>query len=119
MNDDPRPDYCCGKCPPIVGGGFDCTCRGNPRCENYEKSRHCSKCGRFMKRGGYYANDHDDSWEETWTCRTRHPTPEQVARAKVIVDRAREGNDARYREELRVLFEAAEQIKSKGETDER
>lgn len=28
----PRPDYCCGLCPPIVGGGYDCTCKDNPRC---------------------------------------------------------------------------------------
>ena len=27
-----RPVACCGKCPPIVGGGYDCTCEGNPRC---------------------------------------------------------------------------------------
>lgn len=29
---DPRPPECCGVCPPIVGGGYDCTCKGNPRC---------------------------------------------------------------------------------------
>lgn len=29
---DPRPAQCCGKCPPIRGGGYDCTCEGNPRC---------------------------------------------------------------------------------------
>ena len=28
----PRPVGCCGKCPPIVGGGYDCTCEDNPRC---------------------------------------------------------------------------------------
>lgn len=28
----PRPDYCCGRCPGIVGGGYDCTCLDNPRC---------------------------------------------------------------------------------------
>jgi hypothetical protein len=27
-----RPAGCCGKCPPIAGGGYDCTCEGNPRC---------------------------------------------------------------------------------------
>ena len=27
-----RPAICCGKCPPIVGGGYDCTCEGNPKC---------------------------------------------------------------------------------------
>lgn len=30
--DEKRPTYCCGRCPEIAGGGFDCTCRGNPRC---------------------------------------------------------------------------------------
>lgn len=29
---DARPDGCCGVCPPILGGGYDCTCSGNPRC---------------------------------------------------------------------------------------
>lgn len=32
IKDEPRPDTCCGKCPPIVGGGYDCTCEGNPKC---------------------------------------------------------------------------------------
>lgn len=32
-----RPDPCCGVCPGIVGGGYDCTCRGNPRCPNYQE----------------------------------------------------------------------------------
>lgn len=35
MNEEPRPEGCCGKCPPIVGGGYDCTCADNPRCPNY------------------------------------------------------------------------------------
>lgn len=30
---DKRPPECCGKCPPILGGGYDCTCAGNPRCQ--------------------------------------------------------------------------------------
>ena len=35
----PRPDGCCGTCPPIGGGGYDCTCVDNPRCEaNQETS---------------------------------------------------------------------------------
>ena len=33
---DERPPDCCGVCPPIVRGGYDCTCAGNPRCPNYE-----------------------------------------------------------------------------------
>lgn len=32
-DEDDRPGECCGVCPPIVGGGYDCTCAGNPRCE--------------------------------------------------------------------------------------
>lgn len=36
MTADKRPDYCCGVCPPIEGGGYDCTCRGNPRCHGPE-----------------------------------------------------------------------------------
>lgn len=27
-----RPARCCGVCPEIEGGGYDCTCAGNPRC---------------------------------------------------------------------------------------
>lgn len=27
-----RPPYCCGKCPELARGGYDCTCKGNPRC---------------------------------------------------------------------------------------
>lgn len=29
-----RPEGCCGECPEIVGGGYDCTCADNPRCPN-------------------------------------------------------------------------------------
>jgi len=39
----------------------------------------CPVCGRFMKAGGYYTNDHLDSFEETWRCTTKHvqtPVPE-------------------------------------------
>lgn len=41
-----RPDTCCGKCPPIAGGGFDCTCEGNPRCKSQSKSAmtRCAVC---------------------------------------------------------------------------
>lgn len=31
-----RPESCCGVCPEIEGGGYDCTCEGNPRCPSYE-----------------------------------------------------------------------------------
>ncbi|WNM74237.1 hypothetical protein SEA_PARASELENE_62 [Mycobacterium Phage Paraselene] len=36
INEDVRPDGCCGVCPGIVGGGYDCTCAGNPRCPRFE-----------------------------------------------------------------------------------
>lgn len=32
---NPRPPECCGKCPPLVRGGYDCTCAGNVSCPNY------------------------------------------------------------------------------------
>lgn len=35
-NEDVRPDGCCGACPAVVGGGYDCTCAGNPRCPGFE-----------------------------------------------------------------------------------
>ena len=31
-----RPPECCGVCPETVSGGYDCTCKNNPRCPNYE-----------------------------------------------------------------------------------
>lgn len=32
-----RPGTCCGVCPEIIGGGFDCTCDANPRCPIYRR----------------------------------------------------------------------------------
>ena len=32
VEEETRPDECCGVCPPILGGGYDCTCKDNPRC---------------------------------------------------------------------------------------
>lgn len=32
----------------------------------------CPACGRFMKAGGRFTNDHLDSWEETWRCSLPH-----------------------------------------------
>lgn len=28
-----RPEECCGVCPPTIDGGYDCTCKDNPRCQ--------------------------------------------------------------------------------------
>lgn len=33
MTEDVRPAGCCGVCSPLMRGGFDCTCEGNPRCK--------------------------------------------------------------------------------------
>lgn len=30
-----RPKYCCGACPPIEGGGYDCTCLFVKECPMY------------------------------------------------------------------------------------
>ena len=32
VEEEARPDECCGVCPPIKGGGYDCTCKDNSRC---------------------------------------------------------------------------------------
>jgi hypothetical protein len=39
VGSDLRPDECCGVCPGIVGGGYDCTCTGNPRCPKFSGAR--------------------------------------------------------------------------------
>lgn len=31
----PRPEGCCGVCPAIAGGGYDCTCEDNPHCPRF------------------------------------------------------------------------------------
>ena len=52
----PRPDGCCGTCPPILGGGYDCTCTDNPRCNANHADRYdcdgepwrwCDECDGF------------------------------------------------------------------------
>ncbi|WP_154646334.1 hypothetical protein [Timonella senegalensis] len=32
----PRPDHCCGNCPELARGGYDCTCLHTSACPNYE-----------------------------------------------------------------------------------
>ena len=53
---EPRPDGCCGTCPPIRGGGYDCTCADNPRCNANHADRYdrhadlwvwCDECDGF------------------------------------------------------------------------
>jgi hypothetical protein len=66
-----------------------------------------------MKLGGYYTNDHEDSWQDTWRCTVRHPTPEQKARAAELVEEARHENRARKATEMRALFAAAHQAHPK------
>lgn len=31
-----RPETCCGVCPELLRGGYDCTCEDNPRCPKYK-----------------------------------------------------------------------------------
>ena len=44
-----RPEYCCGACPAVEPNpahidceacrtGYDCTCRDNPNCPNYQEN---------------------------------------------------------------------------------
>ena len=56
----PRPDGCCGTCPPIRGGGYDCTCADNPRCNANHADRidregdrwvWCARCGGLRMDG--------------------------------------------------------------------
>lgn len=51
----------------------------------------CPKCGRFMRLVGGYSDDHLDSWEDSWVCVTRHPTAEQKARRKALVEESPSG----------------------------
>ena len=44
----PRPDGCCGTCPPILGGGYDCTCVDNPRCDANKADRIDRYGNRFV-----------------------------------------------------------------------
>lgn len=59
----PRPDGCCGTCPPILGGGYDCTCADNPRCDANKADRYdrngdrwewCDRCGGFRMARYHY-----------------------------------------------------------------
>lgn len=34
-------------------------------------------CGRFMRLGGYFTNDHLDSWEDSWRCSQAHPSTDK------------------------------------------
>lgn len=61
----PRPAGCCGACPPILGGGYDCTCADNPRCDANKADRYdcdgdpwvwCDECGGFRMS---YHKEHD------------------------------------------------------------
>ena len=50
-----RPSYCCGACPAVEPNpehpdceacrtGYDCTCRDNPRCPNYQETKEGTLC---------------------------------------------------------------------------
>ena len=66
----PRPAGCCGVCPPIVGGGYDCTCVDNPhpRCEANKADRidrhgtrwvWCDRCEGFRP---YFHGQHGSGY---------------------------------------------------------
>lgn len=68
--DDSRPDYCCGVCPPIVGGGYDCTCRDTPRCPNYVRdysTRTYWRIQRWATSKGLFSNTVMGRWEQYGT----------------------------------------------------
>ena len=75
----------------------------------------CPKCGRFMRLVGGYSNDHLDSWEDSWTCVTRHPTAAQEARRKALVEEARAENRTREVRKLREIFSAFQNAKAEKE----
>ena len=66
MTDDDRPSVCCGVCPPIAGGGYDCTCEGNPRCtvtatdnaraEAWDKGWHAGYTDRHLEHVNHRGN---------------------------------------------------------------
>lgn len=56
-----RPDYCCGACPAVeptpehhdceaCRTGYDCTCRDNPRCKNYQGDHRMTTPKTYRKR---------------------------------------------------------------------
>lgn len=88
----PRPEECCGVCPPIVSGGYDCTCKGNPRCRGVVKSLEESPCEAFAWVGQspmYCDNCGEPYWEHSHKygvgaeVGTLRPiTPEDAARVR-------------------------------------
>lgn len=69
----PRPDGCCGACPPVLGGGYDCTCADNPRCNANHADRYdiggdrwwwCDKCCGF-RITGHTAHSSSYGWPAT------------------------------------------------------
>lgn len=61
-----RPAGCCGTCPPVLGGGYDCDCASDPRCDANHADRYdsdgdrwgwCDPCGGF-RLGWCHAQHH-------------------------------------------------------------
>lgn len=67
INHATRPTYCCGVCPEMARGGYDCTCLGNPRC----KGPVCPDCGHpALDHHGTDGRERRDSGCQTNTMRT-------------------------------------------------
>jgi len=46
-----RPTYCCGTCPGIHGGGYDCTCLNNKNCPLSDTYAHANaNFGKALKQ---------------------------------------------------------------------
>ena len=78
----PRPDYCCGRCPEVVSGGVDCTCKDNPRCRGvicecgHGALDHHGTDGRMRRDAGCQTNTRRDDW-----CRCPYTAPEVTERS--------------------------------------
>lgn len=55
-----RPVQCCGKCPPIWGGGYDCTCEGNPRCSRNSPEDERITAWRTIVKHPFFLECYDD-----------------------------------------------------------
>lgn len=81
-----RPTGCCGVCPPIVGGGYDCTCAGNPRCPKQTTPRRIQRKrtkGWRMPEGAKYVG-RPGKWGNPYTA----GTPEQnVSMYRDLIER--------------------------------
>lgn len=78
-----RPPECCGVCPPILRGGYDCTCADNPRCPGprpapgaaeYVRNGVCLLCGGAVLNSGKHI-DPDRHTAEVERITSGRPAP--------------------------------------------